>query len=114
MNNTAKNLLAGLERDGRISYPQSLYANYGSLRGDLNDNGRPDVNDAFNVLVACSARALGLIGNLRPAEVRAADVDLDSKITMNDAYRILLYNNMLSIGNDPDWDSVLNYVGDFS
>ncbi len=114
VNNTAKNLLAGLERDGRISYPQSLYANYGSLRGDLNDNGRPDVNDAFNVLVACSARALGLIGKLRPAEVRAADVDLDSKITMNDAYRILLYNNMLSIGNDPDWDSVLNYVGDFS
>lgn len=79
------------------------------LRGDVNENGTVDVEDAQLALNAYVASMAGLETNLSESQVKAADVNENNDVSVDDAQNILIYyvNNTLS-GNPMSWDSILN------
>ena len=71
------------------------------------------MNDAALVLQYYSKHASGDTSfrlcsdaSLESALLKMADVNSDGDITLNDAFAILQYNSLNSVGSTPDWNSL--------
>ncbi|MGN1402713.1 MAG: dockerin type I domain-containing protein [Ruminococcus sp.] len=77
------------------------------LRGDVDEDGDVDADDAYLVLKAYASYSvcgdLGLEGN----PLLAADVDENGNVNADDAYYILKYYATASVGGSADWDAIL-------
>lgn len=107
IDNAAKNLLGGLEQAGLAAYPQLMYANAVYTRGDVDEDGKVDSQDAYLTLKAYAAMSVGSLSELRSAQAAAADVDKDGSLTTEDAFDILLYYATASVGGDAQWEDIL-------
>lgn len=107
INNAAKNLLAGLEQENLVQYPQLMYANEVYTRGDVDEDGTVDAQDAYLTLKAYAAMSVGAPSDLRSAQAAAADVDRDDSLAIQDAYYILLYYATVSVRGDARWEEVV-------
>ncbi len=107
VDNAACNLLAGLEKSGKLVYPYSLYVNCDSTKGDIDENGKVEMQDAYETLLTSSMHYAGGLGTLRPSQVNAADADEDGAVSINDAYYILMYSSMHYAGGNPRWEDIL-------
>ena len=107
VNNAAWNLLAALEQEGVLAYPAYIYANETCLRGDTDENGEVNADDAYQALLSYALVSVGSMGTLRSAQAAAADVNTDGAINADDAYAILLYYATDSVGDTPQWDAIL-------
>lgn len=106
VDNAAKNLLAGLEREGKLKFPRYLYQKSQCQKGDVDENGSVELLDAYEALMCSSMDALGLVGNLQPTQIKAADIDGDGNVMLADAYCILMYNAYHAIGKDVTWEEL--------
>lgn len=103
----AKNLLGGLEQAGLVEYPQLMYVNEIYTRGDVDEDGKVDADDAYLTLKTYAAESVKRFPDLRSAQVAAADVDSDGSLTVQDAYYMLLYYATASVGGDAQWEKIL-------
>lgn len=76
------------------------------LKGDVNEDGTVDINDAFLALSAYSAISAGKEMPLKDAAFLAADTDEDGEVTLDDAFRILSYYSLSAAGREADWEKV--------
>lgn len=86
--------------------PNDLNAQELLMTGDLDDDGKITIQDAYNTLLAYARISAGLDSGLLDIQLMAADVDGDGKISITDAYQILLYYATESAGGDPSWQKV--------
>lgn len=77
------------------------------LFGDLDDDGKVSMQDAYAALMASSRIYVGEDHGLTQRQEKAADIDGDLKITMQDAYWILMYSSYRYVGNNISWDELL-------
>lgn len=85
----AQTILALLEENGNISYPEYIYADYGVICGDSDNDGVVGISDAVMALTAYSAEGAGSIYRLRKSQLIGMDAVQDGSIDMNDAIEIL-------------------------
>lgn len=111
VDNAAWNLLAGLEWEGLLQYPELLYANLSWEKGDVDENGIIDMEDAFAALQAYSNQAAGGTAELRLVQQMAADVNENGVLEIDDAFAILQYYSYHAAGRDLDWQTVLELTG---
>ncbi len=108
VDNAAKCLLAGLEQERKLSYPHLLYANCtGWEQGDVNNDAKISIQDAFLALLESSYSSAGGIGSLTPSQVLSADVNQDEDVDISDAFYILMYSSYDSAGQKITWDELL-------
>lgn len=74
------------------------------LKGDANNDGYVDLDDASAVLDTYAGAAAGLE---TAGYSEAADVDEDGKITLDDAVYILSYYAQTAAGLAPEWNALL-------
>lgn len=108
VDNAARNLLAGLEREGMLRYPLLVYANETCMKGDVDENGTVDTMDAYLTLLNHAMESAGYSTYVNLSQAAAADVDENGKINTTDAYYILLYYAMISAGYTVQWDALLH------
>ncbi|MCD8219722.1 MAG: dockerin type I domain-containing protein [Ruminococcus sp.] len=83
---------------------QLLWAPY--TLGDVDNNGKIDIIDAYNILVYYAT--LAATGSLpEDANFDAADVDLDGEITIFDAYTVLIYYAKTSAGYETTLEEIV-------
>ena len=99
----AANLLAGLEREGKLTFPELQYTNTRGEPGDTDLDGSITIQDANLALLAYAACNAGSLGDLGWAQSAAADLDENGEISIQDAYRILCYYSEQMAGGTPSW-----------
>ncbi len=77
------------------------------LFGDLDDDGKVSMQDAYHTLLASSIVYAGGEHGLTERQEKAADIDGDLEISMQDAYWILLYSSYHYAGKKISWDELL-------
>lgn len=107
IDNAAENLLAGLEHDGLVTFPQMLYQAEDYMLGDIDMDGSVTIQDAFQGLTTYCKWNAGTLDTLLPGQTAAADIDGDGRISIQDAFAILIYYANENAGNDPDWSEII-------
>lgn len=74
------------------------------MKGDPNNNGVVEVEDAVLVLQTYAQQSAGLSVEISDAVFAAMDVDEDGKIAVEDAVKILTYYARKSAGLEASWD----------
>lgn len=88
------------------------------MKGDLNQDGKVLLVDAYEVLMYSSymalgvtdytfAGSLGLDASMEENLFLAADVDENGEIQLSDAYNILMYSSLEAIGTPKTWDELI-------
>lgn len=84
------------------------------LKGDTNQNGDVDIDDAYQTLLYYANHMAGYRDytftedpELEAQIVAQVDIDEDGEITIQDAFLILLYYANRSAGNDVSWEMLL-------
>lgn len=89
------------------------------MKGDLNQDGKVLLVDAYEVLMYSSymalgvtdytfAGSLGLDASMEENLFLAADVDENGEIQLSDAYNILMYSSLEAIGTPKTWDELIH------
>lgn len=82
------------------------------LRGDVDDNGTVDVTDAQLTLAAYARRIAGKPLGLTDPQFRAANVNLDEQLSVEDAQFILKYYARNTVAKNPTtWEELLQSNG---
>lgn len=82
------------------------------LRGDVDDNGTVDVTDAQLTLAAYARRIAGKPLGLTDLQFRAANVNLDEQLSVEDAQFILKYYARNTVAKNPTaWEELLQSNG---
>ena len=82
------------------------------LRGDVDDNGTVDVTDAQLTLAAYARRIAGKPLGLTDSQFRAANVNLDEQLSVEDAQFILKYYARNTVAKNPTtWEELLQSNG---
>ena len=82
------------------------------LKGDANQDGKIDADDAYTVLVYYAEEMVGKehtmfdTPELEEQLIEAADIDQDGDLDADDAYLILLYYARVSVGSDVTWEDL--------
>ncbi len=86
---TAQTILALLEKNGAVSYPEYIYEDYGVISGDSNNDGTISIADATAVLTAYSADGAEITYRSRKSQLIGMDIVSDGVIGIDDATAIL-------------------------
>ncbi len=85
----AQTILALLEKNGAVTYPEYIYEDYGVVSGDSNNDGTIGIADATAVLTAYSAEGAEITYRLRKSQLIGMDIISDGVIGIDDATAIL-------------------------
>lgn len=82
---------------------------YARRCGDYNNDGEISLDDAIGVMTEYNLReVLGDTEDICDAETLAAsDTDGDGRLSLSDAVQIMKYNNYVMMGEEPDWETLL-------
>ncbi len=81
-------------------------------RGDVDNNGKIEIQDAYLTLLYSSKLSAGVVPSFTDgssvkkenAAFAAADVNRDMQIQIQDAFSILMHSSVESAGGTPTWD----------
>ena len=75
-------------------------------RGDVDEDGKTDTTDLFELMVYLAYRGAGLETNLTENQIVIADIDCNGQVDTTDMYYLMYYLALKGAGKNPSWNDI--------